>query len=90
MNPLEEELPLPVLLPLEEGLVLPLEEEGLPVKEWLPSLVSVEELLLVALFVELPASIVITFMNHIIMIIYYNNVIIIVAIFELLWFIVGE
>ena len=48
MNPLEVELP------LEEGLVLLLEEG-------LPSPVSVEELLLVALFVELPASIVILF-----------------------------
>ena len=62
MNALEVELP------LEEGLVLLL-EEGLPVEEGLPSPVSVEELLLVALFVELPASIVIMFMNHIIVII---------------------
>ena len=54
--------------PLEEGLVLLL-EEWLPVEEGLPSPVSVEELLLVALFVELPASIVIMFMNHIIVII---------------------
>ena len=63
MNRLEVELP------LEEGLVLLLEVEGLPVEEGLPSPVSVEELLLVALFVELPASIVIMFMNHIIVLI---------------------